>query len=103
MAKNKFDGVIVAAHFDKNRQVEWVRAYLKKGPVFTDRVHLAREDLIAQIKAGKKFITGRRIEFEAATFETNHPVRVGQSNGSEFLVTGENQVVYDNLEGVPEV
>lgn len=103
MAKNKFDGVIVAAHFDKKRQVEWVRAYLKKGPVFTDRVHLGREDLIAQIKAGKKFMTGRRIEFEAATFETNRLVRVEQSNGSEILVTGENEVVSDKLKGVPEV
>lgn len=103
MAKNKYDGVIVAAHFDQGRQVEWVRAYLKRGPVFTDRVHLGREELIRQIKSGKKFMTGNRVEFEAATFKTNNLIRVQMGNGSEILVTGENGTESDSLEGVPEI
>ena len=103
MAKIKFDGVIVAAHFDQDRQVEWVRAFLKNGAVFTDRVHLGREELIAQIKSGKKFVTGSRVEFEAATFETNHAVSVGSSDGSDIILAGESEAGSDSLEGIPEI
>ncbi|MFN2159595.1 MAG: hypothetical protein ACK2TW_06550 [Anaerolineales bacterium] len=103
MAKNKYDGVIVAAHFDQDRRVKWVRAYIKRGAVFSDRLHLDREELIAQIKSGKKFMTGSRVEFKAATFKTNHQVKLQRNNGAEILLTGENGAGTDSLEGVPEI
>lgn len=103
MAKIKYDGVITAAHYKPQGQVEWVRVFLRHGPIFSDRVHLDRQTLIDEIKSGKKFKVGDRVEFEAGTFETSDQVRVLENNGKSFLVIGEQQAERDVLDGVPVI
>ena len=43
MAKIKYDGVITAVHFNPDKQVDWVRAFLRCGPQFSDRIMLDRQ------------------------------------------------------------
>ena len=101
MAKPKFDGVIEAVHYDMDGQVVWVRVFERRGPTFSDRVLLNRESLIQQIKAGKRFFSGKRKEYLAGTFEISELVKVIQKNGKDILAIGDQQTEQDCLKGVP--
>jgi hypothetical protein len=103
MAKTRFDGVIEAVRYQPNGQVKWVRAYVRRGPIFSDRLVIDRQALIDQIKAGKLFLAGRRIELMASTFETSAPVKLIQKDHQDILVTGDIQSNRDLLEGIPPV
>lgn len=101
MSNPKYDGVIEAVHYAPDGQVEWVRAYLRRGPTWSDRVIIPRQELINEINAGRKMMVGNRIEFMAGTFEVTNPVKVVGSSGKEALVTSNGNSDRDNLEGVP--
>ena len=101
MANKKYDGVIEAVHYTPDGQVDWVRAYLRQGAIWTDRIILRRQNLIDEIKAGKQMMIGRRIEFMAGTFEVSQSVQVVGSNGHEFLSTSKDKAEKDFLEGAP--
>ena len=102
MAKTKnFDGVIEAAHYAPNGQIEWVRAYLRKGFVFTDVMLLDRPTLLKQLKDGARFYTGKRKPYLGNVFELAQPVRVEGRDSSERIVAGNSPGKQDNLEGAP--
>jgi hypothetical protein len=101
MAKPKIDGVIEAVRYNPQGQVKWVRAYVRRGPTYSDRVLLDRQELIDLLKAGKSFVSGVRIEHLASTFELGKPVHLVQDDGQEVLVTDETRSNQDRLEGVP--
>jgi hypothetical protein len=101
MAKPKFDGVVEAVRYTSDGQVDWVRAYLRRGPTFSDHQLLSRQTLIEDLKEGKKYLAGSRVPRMASTFKVSEPLRLLDRNGSEVLVTGELQADQDNLEGVP--
>ena len=101
MAKPKFDGVVEAVHYKPDGRVAWVRAYLRRGPTYSDWLLLDRQTLIERLKSGKRFVAGRRVLLKASTFEVTKPLQVVQKNGQEILVVGEVQADHDCLEGVP--
>lgn len=101
MAKQKYDGVVEAVHYKPDGQVDWVRTYLRRGPTFSDYILLDRQTLIEHLKAGKKFMAGKRIAQLASTFEVSHPLKVIQSDSRDVLVVGDVQSNVDRLEGVP--
>lgn len=101
MAKPKIDGVIEAARYNPDGKIQWVRAYLRRGPIYSDRILLDRQTLVEQLKSGKTFMSGERIELMAGTFKLGKSVRLLQANGQEVLVTDEAQPKQDHLEGVP--
>jgi len=103
MAKQKFDGVVDAVHYKPDGQVDWVRAYLRRGATFSDLILLNRQVLIEQLKAGKRFLSGKRIPLKASTFEVARSLKVIQSDGREILATDELQTKQDYLEGVPVI
>lgn len=103
MAKPKIDGVIEAARYNPDGQIKWVRAYLRRGPTYSDRVLLDRQLLINELKSGKRFMAGERVEGMASTFRFGKPIHLEQTNSQEILVTGETQTHQDRLEGVPIV
>jgi hypothetical protein len=103
MAQKKYDGVIEAVHYRPDGQVEWVRAYLRRGPTWSDRVILQRPDLIREIQSGKKFMLGQRVQYMAGTFEVTAPVQVSGPAGKEVLVTSETKSDSDKLEGAPVI
>jgi hypothetical protein len=101
MAKQKFDGVVEAVHYRPDGQVDWVRVYERRGPTFSDYILLQRQELIDRLKAGKKFMVGRRVPQMASTFEISEAVRVLNKDGKEILVVGDGQPDREHLKGVP--
>ena len=98
MAK-KIDGVIEAVHY-QDGQIFTVRAYERRGAAFSDRLLLERTELLERLKAGQKFVTGTRKEFQAGTFETGQPVQIVKTNGKEFIAT-RAQADHDDLQPAP--
>jgi hypothetical protein len=103
MAKQKFDGLVEAVRYGPDGQVVWVRAYMRRGPTFSDWVLLDRQMLISKLKDGKKFVIGSRLEQMASTFEVTGDVRLANQNGREIIVSGNTAGQGDHLEGAPQV
>ncbi len=103
MAKQKFDGLVEAVHYTPDGQVEWVRAYLRRGPTFSDRTLVDRPKLVEMLKQGKKFVIGSRQEFMASTFTVGGDVRLVQKDGRDVILAGNPVSGGDCLEGAPLV
>ena len=101
MAKLKFDGVVEAVRYSSAGQVDWVRAYERRGAAFSDHVLINREDLIARLKAGKRFLTGKRIAYLGGSFETAKPLLLSARDGRETIHTEGSVAEGDHLDGVP--
>ncbi|HEY5672016.1 MAG TPA: hypothetical protein VIS10_18635 [Anaerolineales bacterium] len=103
MARIKFDGVVEAVRYKPSGEIDWVRAYERRGPTFSDYILLDRETLIKRIKAGKRYVSGKRIPYMASTFETSSPIRLVTNSGKEIVVTSDPKATQDRLEGVPTI
>ena len=100
MADKKFDGVIEAAHYTRTGLIDYVRAYERRGPTFSDRVLLDRKTLLERLKARKRFLTGERRLRLGSTFDTSRDVQLVIRDGRE-LVSTRADATEDTLEGVP--
>ncbi len=103
MAKEKMDGVVEAVHYNAGGQVEWVRAYERRGPTFSDLILIQREELIRRIKAGKRYVTGARKEYLASTFEVKSPLHVIHAGDKDYLAFSEEANSGDVLPGLPVI
>jgi len=101
MAKIKYDGVLEAAHFNPDGQIDWVRVYIRRGPIFSDRILLSRAAFIEQLKAGKRYMVGERIDNMGGKFNVTKPVHVQHKDGNPVIVVGETRATQDELAGVP--
>ena len=101
MGKIKFDGVLEIAHFKSDGQLDWVRVYLRRGPIFSDRILLTRQAFIEQLKAGKRFWVGERIHKMGGNFNITQPVRLQQVGGPPVVLVGNSNATKDDLTGVP--
>jgi hypothetical protein len=66
-------------------------------------VMMYRDDLIRQIKAGKRFSSGTRKTFLASTFELKDSIRVNTSGGKDYLALTDKVSVFDDLTGLPVI
>ncbi len=103
MPKQKLDGVVQAVHYTMDGQVEWVRAYLRRGPTFSDRVKLDRQTLVANLKAGKRYFAGQPVPQMASTFQLAEPLQLLEKDGRVILVTGDRKADQDRLDGIPVI
>jgi hypothetical protein len=103
MAKIDYDGVVQAVHYDDQGQVKWVRAFLRRGPIWSDYMQIEREALVDKINSGVRFRIGERLPYKGGTFETGNAVELVEVNGHEVLVAGDRQSKTDHLEGVPQI
>jgi hypothetical protein len=101
MAKVNYDGVVEAAHFTPDGQLDWVRVYERRGPIFSDHILLNRQAFAEKLKAGKRFVVGKRIQYMGGKFEVSQPVHLVQQDGKQVIVVGEAQAAQDRLTGVP--
>jgi hypothetical protein len=101
MAKDKYDVIVEAVHYKPGGEVEWVRAYERRGATYSDHLLIQRKDLIERLKSGKKILAGKRVLLNASTFEVTYPLRVITKSGVDILISGEKQAEQDYLEGVP--
>ena len=76
MADKKFDGVIEAVHYSRGGQIDFVRAYERRGVTFSDRVLLDRKTLLERLKAKKRFITGERRPLLGSTFDSGRDINL---------------------------
>jgi len=96
---DKFDGVVEAVRY-KSGQILYVRAYERRGATFSDQVLLPRNELLKRLKAGRRFVTGRRQELLASTFEVGKSIHLVAKNAHE-IVTTRPDAAQDELEGLP--
>jgi hypothetical protein len=102
MASKKFDGVVEAVRYAPDGNIALARVYERRGPTFSDRVLLSRDDLIERIKAKKRFYIGRRTPYLASTFETgDQMVTLAGDSGKEVIRVGKGAGQNDLLEGAP--
>jgi hypothetical protein len=101
MARPKFDGVVESVHYKEDGQVAWVRAFLRRGPTWSDRILLDRKTLLEQIKAGKRFVAGKRVPLLGGTFETSVLLKIQETDSQEVIVVGDSLAGRDDLGGVP--
>lgn len=101
MAKIKFDGVVEAAHYKPDGQLDWVRVYERRGAVFSDRLLMSRDAFIRQLRAGKRYMVGERLVNLGGVFNVTQPVRLVHPDGNQVIVVGEMQGTKDELSGVP--
>ncbi len=101
MAKINYDGVVEAAHFKSDGQIDWVRVYERRGAVFSDRILLSREGFIEQLKAGKRYRIGERIYNMGGKFTVSQPVHLLQKDGKPVIVAGDAKDTMGELIGVP--
>jgi len=99
--KDKYDGAIEAVHLDADGKVEWVRAYLRRGVVFSDRTILTRKELVEALMSGMKFYIGERVQYKGNDFEIAEPVYLVQSDDQNYVAVGKTETDHDNFSGVP--
>jgi hypothetical protein len=97
MASKKYDGIIEAVRYSPTGKIELVRAYERRGSIWSDCVLLDREQLTERLTHGKKFMTGERKNYLGSVFEAGVSLR--QMDGS--IVTEEKLSGRDLLGGVP--
>jgi hypothetical protein len=102
MAKVKYDGVIEAVRYAPPGWVAVVRAYERRGPTFSDRILISREELVRRLQAGQRFVAGERQPLLASTFTVASSICLVEKDGKKYLATtdapfGNN----DSLVGVP--
>ena len=101
MKKIKYDGVLEAAHFKSDGQLDWVRVYIRLGSIFSDRILLSRQAFVKQLKDGKRYMLGERIINLGGKFTVSQPVRLQQQDGKDVIVVGDTRATEDTLAGVP--
>ncbi len=100
-ASNKIDGLVEAVHYGPNGRLEYVRVYQKLGATFSDRVLLNREQLVEQLKNGKRFSHGQRKESWGFTFEPDLEIGLVSENNQEVIRTATGSGTGDDLKGIP--
>jgi hypothetical protein len=99
--KKPYDGVVVAARYKPQGEIDWVRAFVRHGFVFSDRMDLDRETLIKFLREGKKFKTGERIAYQGNDFRVRDDIQLVGSDSDFKIVAGKASKDQDSLENIP--
>jgi hypothetical protein len=97
MAKRKLDGIIEAVRYAADGNIYFVRAYERRGVVWSDQVLLKRKELVEQLALGRQFVTGERESLLGSVFTTGSAIR--QVDGK--ITSGGQVSSHDFLAGVP--
>ena len=97
MARKKLDGVIVAVRYAQGGNIVFVRAYERRGVVWSDQILLERKELIKRLNQGERFVVGERQTYFGSVFETGTGVHQIEGN----IVTEGQTSARDLLTGVP--
>ena len=101
MAKINYDGVVEAAHFKPDGQLDWVRVYERRFAVFSDRIILRRSEFIKQLKAGKRYMVGERILNMGGKFNVTQSVHLLEKEGKQVIIVGDALTTTDEMMGIP--
>ena len=101
MGKKPADGIIEAVRYTPDKQLSQARAYIRRGPTYSDHVLLSRDELITQMQAGKTFFTGTRKPYLASTFFINRQLALHTVNGNVFIGIKESNTSCDEPDLAP--
>jgi hypothetical protein len=101
MAQIKFDYLVEAVHYSPAGVLEKIRLYERRGPSFSDRIIINRDELIHYLVAGKKVAAGNRISFLASTFNQTGEIQISGSKEAPVLVIGGEIASKDSLSAIP--
>ncbi len=94
----KYDGVVEAIRYAPDGSLQTARIYERRGPTWSDRILISRDEMIKRLKAGQKFVIGARKEYLSSTFEVNAQVHLVGVDGNETLMSGLIPSEHDQLE-----
>lgn len=100
MAKIKYDVVVEAVHYNAQGLVSWVRAFKRRGPIFSDWIQIPRAELITDLENGVRYVIGQRVEYMAGTFDISATLRLVSQNGDTYLTSTADKLKKDHLPGV---
>jgi hypothetical protein len=101
MKKKPTDIIIEAARIKSNGQLDFVRAYKRRGTTYSDCYLLTRSELIEQLLQGKSVASGQRVSYMASTFINIVPIRLTEENHRVIIKSGNRMTVQDDLLKVP--
>ncbi|MGD8458414.1 MAG: hypothetical protein PVF83_18725 [Anaerolineales bacterium] len=96
-----YDGVVEAVRLTSGGKIQFVRAYERRGPTFSDHLLIDRAALVDRIKSGQRFVTGRRVPNHGSEFEIADEVKLLETAKGETLISGDDAAQNDHLKGVP--
>jgi len=102
MGTKKLDGLVEAVRYGTDGDIVAVRMYERRGPTFSDRKIISREELVKRLKKGQVIAAGERKKYLASTFQVQFPIRLTREKGKEKLTTAQvTSPSHDQLDGVP--
>ena len=99
--KKSYDGVVVAACYTPQGEIEWVRAFERHGFVFSDRLTMDRETLLKNLREGKRFKTGERLIYQGNDFKISDDIRLIENDSGGIIIAGEASANQDSLGNIP--
>jgi hypothetical protein len=103
MASKKVDGVVEAVRYAPDGKVAFVRIYERRGPIFSDRLLLDREQFVTALRGKKRYVAGKQIERMGATFETGLEIRLVKAGSDEYIQSEQGSGERDDLKSVPQI
>jgi hypothetical protein len=97
MPRKRIDGVIEAVRYLQDGKIEFVRAYERRGAIWSDHILLQRAELVERLKKGRRFVTGQRKLYLGSSLETGKPVRYMRDR----ISTDDEANTRDLLTGTP--
>jgi len=98
---SRFDVVIEAVRYNEDGSLKTARIYERRGPTWSDRLLISRQELLERLKKGQKVVIGVRKPYLASTFEVFGNVRLVNHNGREVLISGDSEAPQDSLPQAP--
>ncbi|MFC1996906.1 hypothetical protein ACFLXI_04780 [Chloroflexota bacterium] len=99
--KKPYDGVVVAARYTQQGELDWVRAFVRQGFVFSDRLLLDRETLVEHLQEGKRFKTGERMIYHGNDFKIIEDIHLIESDSGNLIIAGTGSSNQDSLGNIP--
>jgi hypothetical protein len=90
----RVDGVIESVRYAPDGKIALVRYFERRGAAYSDYELLKREDLVRQLKAGKRFAIGRRQPYMGFVFDITRPVMLA----GDVITTDRVHPTTDHLE-----
>jgi hypothetical protein len=98
-----YDGVVEAVRLTSGGKIQWVRAYERRGPIWSDHLLIDRKTLIERIKSGKRFVTGKRITNMGSEFEIADKIKLQETSKGEIIISGNTPSKKDTLTDIPVI
>lgn len=101
MNRYKADLIIEAVHHKRNGQIDFVRAYQKRGATYSDCLLVERKELLESIVLGMRVFIGQRVPFWGTVFSELAPVRLQTIHNKQTIVTTTSNVNQKELAEAP--